>query len=184
MPAEHWKHLSSGPPADYDIFRIQRHRYRLEPHGREGDFVVIDANDWINVVAVTPDAQVVLIRQFRHGIRDVTWEVPGGIIETGEPPEEAALRELREETGYAGQSARLLGAMWPNPAMQSNRLFTYLVEDARQVGDPLPDPFERIVVEPKPLAEIPVMIRTGVIRHSLVIASFALYGVAAAAPSP
>jgi ADP-ribose pyrophosphatase len=181
MPAEDWKLLGSSPPVDYDIFRIQRHRYRLEPQGREHDFVVLDANDWINVVAVTPDRQVVLIRQFRHGIRDVTWEVPGGLMETGEAPEEAALRELREETGYAGDSARLLGFMWPNPAMQNNRLFTYLVENARHVGEPQPDPFERIIVEPRPLAEIPAMIRSGVIRHSLVIASFALFGVAAAA---
>jgi 8-oxo-dGTP pyrophosphatase MutT (NUDIX family) len=182
MPAEHWKLVASTPPVDYDIFRVQRHRYRLEPPGAERDFVVLDANDWINVMALTADRQVVLIRQFRHGIRDVTWEVPGGIIETGEPPEEAALRELREETGYGGDSARLLGAMWPNPAMQNNRLFTYLVEGARRVGEPQPDPFERIVVQPRPLADIPAMIGSGTIRHSLVVASFALLGVAAAAP--
>jgi 8-oxo-dGTP pyrophosphatase MutT (NUDIX family) len=180
MPAEDWKLLASSPPVDYDIFRIQRHRYRLEPHGREHDFVVLDANDWINVVAVTPDRQVVLIRQFRHGIRGVTWEVPGGLMETGEAPEEAARRELREETGYAGDPARLLGFMWPNPAMQNNRLFTYVVENARRVGEPQLDPFERIVVEPRGLVEIPAMIRSGAIRHSLVIASFALYGVSAA----
>jgi ADP-ribose diphosphatase len=179
MPADDWKLLASSPPVDYDIFRIQRHRYRLEPGGGERDFIVLDASDWINVVAVTPDRQVVLIRQFRHGIRDVTWEVPGGLMEAGETPEEAALRELREETGYAGDAARLLGFMWPNPAMQNNRLFTYLVENAKQIGDPQPDPFERIIVEPRPLADISGMIGSGAIRHSLVIASFALFGVAA-----
>jgi len=179
VPAKDWKLLHSGPPADYDIFQVRRHRYRLEPEGRERDFIVLDANEWINIVAVTTEGQLVLIRQFRHGIREVTWEVPGGIAETGEPPEQAALRELREETGYAGERAVLLGYTWPNPAMQSNRLFTYVIEDARRVGDPLPDPFERIIVEPRPLNEIPGMIAKGEIRHCLVIASLALMGITA-----
>ena len=134
--------------------------------------VVVDTDKLASYGLSVEDVRLALVGQ--------NLEVPGGIIETGEPPEEAALRELREETGYAGHSARLLGAQWPNPAMQSNRLFTYLVENARHVAAPQPDPFERIVVEPRPLVEIPAMIRTGVIRHSLVIASLALYGIAAA----
>lgn len=180
MPAEHWKLLHRGPADDYDIFQVARHRYRLDPQGSERDFIVIDTSDWINIVAITTDEQLVLIQQYRHGIRDVTWEIPGGMIEPGEEPTAAALRELEEETGYQGETATLLGYTWPNPAIQSNRLFTCLVRNARLVGEQRPDPFERIIVAPRPLAEVPQLIKSGVIRHSLVVASLALLGISAA----
>ena len=101
MPQRSWTLLGSRNVSDHKIFRLRHDLYRFEPSGIERDFVVLDTPSWVNVVPVTADGRVVLIRQYRHGIQDVTLEIPGGIIDDDEPPEAAAARELQEETGYA-----------------------------------------------------------------------------------
>lgn len=91
--------------------------------------------DWVTIVAVTDDAQFVLVRQHRHGIDSVTIEPAGGIIDEGEEPEAGALRELVEETGYEASEVVSLGWVHPNPAMQANRCFLYLGRGARPALD-------------------------------------------------
>lgn len=84
---------------------------------------MIDSASWVNVVPVTTEGNVVLIRQFRHGIRDVVLEIPGGVIDGDEDPADAAARELREETSYVAENIRLLSRVLPNPAVQNNYLY-------------------------------------------------------------
>jgi ADP-ribose pyrophosphatase len=174
MPDQSWTLLSTRQIADYRILRLREDRYRFEPTQREADFVVCDSRDWALVIPVTADGQVVLIRQYRHGVRQVVLEVPGGVLDDGESPAAGAARELREETGYAAESIRLVGKMFPNPALNNAHVHVLLAEDCCKTGAPQPDPFERIDVVLRPLAEIPAMIATGEIRHGLVIAAFAL----------
>ena len=107
MPQRSWTLLGSRNVSDHKIFRLRHDLYRFEPSGIEREFVVLDRPSWVNVVPVTPDGRVVLIRQYRHGIQDVTLEIPGGIIDHDEPPEAAAARELQEETGYVAERVRL-----------------------------------------------------------------------------
>lgn len=183
MPARHWRLLDSREISDHKIFRLIADRYRLEPEGRERDFFKFHAPDWINVVPLTADQEVVMVRQYRHGVRDVTLEIPGGMIDADEPPATAALRELREETGYTTEKIRPLGNVWPNPAIQTNVCHFFLAEDVRYEGPPTPDPYERIEVETVPLAEIPGLIKDGEIRHALVIGAFAMMGVVAGGSS-
>ena len=133
------------------------------------DFVVVDAPDWVNVLAHTVDDRLVLVNQFRYGIDDFSLEIPGGVVEPGEDPVVAGLRELAEETGYVGERARLLARVHPNPAFMSNRCHLVLVENCRLVSPPAWDADEEIAVSVLPVAEVFARARAGDITHSLVL---------------
>ncbi len=151
------------------ILELRHVSFRHPVRGTERDFTVIAAPDWVNVIALTPDGLLVLVRQFRYGVDDFSLEIPGGVIEAGEDPVEAGVRELREETGYAGARARLLGSVHPNPAIQNNRCHLVLVEDAARRGETSWDPDEEIEVSAAPVDEVLSWARSGRISHSLVL---------------
>ena len=108
---QRWEILGHRSQLQTRVFEVLGRTFRHPVRRTEREFVVIEAPDWVNVVALTPDQQLVLVRQFRYGIGEFSLEVPGGIVEPGEDPVVAGLRELREETGFAGASARLLGSV-------------------------------------------------------------------------
>jgi 8-oxo-dGTP pyrophosphatase MutT (NUDIX family) len=115
---------------------------------------------------------VVLIEQFRHGTEEVTLEIPGGIVDRGEDPLAAGLRELREETGYEGGEARLIGRVTPNPAIMNNHCHTVLVRGARRAGAQQLESNEEIAVRLEPRERIDGLVRGGSIEHALVVAAF------------
>jgi 8-oxo-dGTP pyrophosphatase MutT (NUDIX family) len=132
--------------------------------------------DWVNVIAVTPDQQLVLVEQFRHGTESVELEIPGGVMDPHETdPVATAVRELREETGYAGRDARLLGSVRPNPAIMSNTCRTVLVEDCRLMHPVEFDHGEDIATRLLPVDEAVRLAATGKIQHSLVVAGLFYY---------
>lgn len=139
---------------------------------RAGDFAFLKAPSWVNVIAITPEGQVVLIEQFRFGTAEVTLEIPGGVVDEGESPADTCRRELLEETGYAGDPVEMIGAVSANPAMQDNRVYTGLVRAARPVAPIAPDEHEEIAVRLVPLDDIPGLIEQGVIHHSFVVSAF------------
>jgi 8-oxo-dGTP pyrophosphatase MutT (NUDIX family) len=151
------------------ILRLLGVRYRHPVRGTDREFVIIDAPDWVNVVALTPDGLIVLVRQFRFGTDNLSLEIPGGVVEQGEDPVAAGIRELREETGYAGLSARVLAVVDPNPAVQRNRCHLILVEGAVKEREMEWDADEEIAVTAAPVEEVLAWARSGRITHSLVL---------------
>jgi 8-oxo-dGTP pyrophosphatase MutT (NUDIX family) len=151
------------------LFQLRRRRYESRGSGKTHDFYVMELADAAHVVAITPENQVVLVRQFRAGSGHDSLEPPGGLLEPGEDPCLAGARELLEETGYAGDPPRLLGSAWSNPSILSSRIFTVLVTNARPVSDRSLDHHEEVEVELVPAGRLPSMIRDGRIDHALAV---------------
>ena len=171
MP-EPWPKLGSKPLGDFKVFRIRSDRLRSPRTGREHDFFVIDSVNWVNVIALTPKRQLVMIEQYRHGSGTVELEIPGGMIDARDvSPEAAGVRELREETGYAGENPYIIGQVFPNPAIMSNTCFTVMVKNCRLQHPVEFDHGEDLVTRLVPVAEVPKLVATGKIKHSLVIAA-------------
>jgi len=137
---------------------------------------VLDSTDWVNIVPVTPQGNIVLIRQFRHGTASVVWEIPGGMVDAeDETPAHAAHRELLEETGYSAEQVDFLGAVHPNPAIQNNRCHSFVAHHARPTGTQHLDGSEDIAVQEVPWPGVQEMIRSGEITHALVISALFWY---------
>jgi ADP-ribose pyrophosphatase len=175
MSPERWEKLGETTRLKTPVFDILGRRYRHPTRASEREFVVIDAPDWVNVVAVTRDDRVVLVRQFRYGIDEFSLEVPGGVMEAGEDPVSAGMRELREETGYAGARARLLGSVRPNPAIQANTCHFVVVEDVDRAHELEWDTDEEIEVTTLPVAEAIALAHSGGIVHALVLNALMLF---------
>ncbi|MEW6667199.1 MAG: NUDIX hydrolase [Thermodesulfobacteriota bacterium] len=172
MPPKPWPLLASRREASLRIFGLRVDRSLSPRTQEEHDFYILESLDWVNVIPLTPDNQVVLIRQYRHGIREVTLEIPGGIVEGADSPEEAGRRELREETGYVASAMIQLGSVHPNPAFLNNRCHTYVAKDVVKAGVQHQDEKEDIEVLLRPITDVPGLIKEGRITHSLVLAAF------------
>jgi len=168
-----WTTLTRDNRLDHPLLRVDMARRRREP-GLERDFIVLTSPDWVNVVPITAHGEVVLIRQWRHGTEAETLEIPGGVVDAGESPRQAGLRELAEETGYQAGRVEELGWVEPNPALFTNRCHTLLATDCHRVGEQRPEDTEEIEVLTRPLDEVPGLVASGAIGHSLVVAALAL----------
>lgn len=166
---QRWERVGQSLLAHTRVFDLLSVQYRHPGRAVARDFVVIQAPEWVNVVAHTPEDRLVLIRQFRHGTNDLSLEIPGGVVEPGEDPVAAGVRELREETGYVGRGVRRIGCVHPNPAIQSNRSHFVLVEGAVKTHGTAWDADEEIEVVPLPVRDVFELARSGGITHGLVL---------------
>ena len=164
-----WKKRGTALVAHTRIFDLRSVRYHHPARKITRDFYVVHSPDWVNVIALTPDNQLVLVNQFRFGVDGFSLEIPGGVMEPGEDPVAAGLRELREETGYEGRRARVIGVTHPNPAIMSNRCHFVLVEQCKKTAGIEWDPDEEIERLAMPVEKVYGQVRAGKITHALVL---------------
>ena len=172
MSPEPWKVISTIRDRSYRVFSLRKDTALSPRTGKTHDFFILESPTWVNVIPLTKDNQVVMVKQYRHGTGEVTLEIPGGLVELKDTPEQAARRELGEETGYGVEEMIPLGFVHPNPAIQNNRCYTFLAKNVHLVGEQQQDGGEDIRVLLHPLSEIPRLIREGEITHSLVVVAF------------
>jgi 8-oxo-dGTP pyrophosphatase MutT (NUDIX family) len=165
-----WQTIQSKPLGNFHIFKLRSDEKISPRNGIAHNFFVIDCVNWVNVVAVTPDDQLVMVEQYRHGSNTVELEIPGGTADaTDASPVETGVRELREETGYEGENARSIGEIFPNPAIMSNKCYTVLLENCR-LRHPLKlDSGEDLITRLVPIRDIPGLVAAGKIQHALVV---------------
>lgn len=172
-PSLTWRHLGSEPGPTLPLFRVRLDRLRHPRREQEFRRLVLESGDWVNLVALTGDRKVVLVRQHRFGVGYATLEPPGGMVDPGEDSLAAARRELREETGYGGGRWRYLGAVEPNPAYHDHLCHHWLAEDVQREGAPQPTAGEALEVVLWSPEQVVAAARAGEIRHSLALSVFA-----------
>ena len=151
-------------------FNVEELTMRVDDEVFPNPYYRLDCPDWVNVLPLTMDNQVIMIRQPRAGTGKVVLEVPGGVVDSNEKdPTLAAARELEEETGFTSQRILPLGAMNPNPAIQNNVCHFFVALACIPASDRqlYPDPEERITTELVDASTLENMIRCGEINHAL-----------------
>lgn len=167
----HWEVSEEALWADCKVFKVFRERNRHPQDGREGDFFVAHAPAWVTCVCVTEDGNFLVEQQYRYGVRDLSWELPGGVVEANEDPIDAGPREVLEETGYAGDAPILLGKLSANPAIFNNFCSIILIKNCRKVAETSLDENEEILVREVSPEELLAMARDGRVHHSIMVAA-------------
>jgi 8-oxo-dGTP pyrophosphatase MutT (NUDIX family) len=171
--ARPWEILGAETVYDCRLFSVVCRQGRSPRTGKVHDAFILEAPDWVNIVPLTADGHVVMVRQYRHGVTDITLEVPGGMMDPEDTdPLIAARREMVEETGYDSERVESLGFTHPNPAIQGNRLHTFVARDVVRRGAPRHGHTEHTEPVLVRLAEIPDLVRSGQITHALVVVAF------------
>ncbi len=166
-----WSRLSHQVLASSRIMKFCRVEDQSPYTDRVHEFVYLDSADWVNIVPITLEDEVVMVKQFRHGDQSISLEIPGGMVDEGEAPDIAASRECWEETGYRTTSVESIGVLTPNPAIFNNSLHTYsaLVEEFEAVT--YQSATEKTQVVLVPIAELAERMISGEINHALVCAT-------------
>lgn len=164
---EPWNLIQSEKGPDLKLFRARFDLVESPRNSLRMKAVVLETPDWVNIVAITLESKVVVVRQYRFGAGKVTTEIPAGIVDSGETSGQAAARELREETGYTSSNWTYLGWVEPNAAFQNNRCHHWLALDAKKTDSLQLDESEDITVDEMSLRGIQMEIRHGRMKNAL-----------------
>lgn len=166
-----WRRLEEGEERDLTILRLRVDSFEDPRDASAHPRVIITAPDWVTVVGFTRNQEAILIRQFRFGVEANTLEIPGGMVDAGETPASAAARELEEETGFRAAQVVFLGAVHPNPALQTNRCHTFLALECVATTAATPDAGEDIEVVLVAKHALRGLVKAGAITHALVVSA-------------
>lgn len=164
-----WKVSSSAYAFVSRWLKVRKDKVILPSEVEIDDFYVVELADWVNVVAVTEEGEIIIEEQYRHGIGKVCKELPAGMVEERENPEEAARRELREETGYVGGVWVPYGECCPNASGMNNKCYSFLARGVRRVGNPELESSEDIRVHTYKIEEVKRLIENGSICESVML---------------
>ena len=162
-----WKILDSEAGPDLPLFSTRLDRVENPRNGMRMNAVIIESEDWVNVVALTPENRVIVVEQHRFGTGKLSLEVPAGVVDAGESPRETAVRELLEETGYTAGNWQSLGSVESNPAFMNNHCHFWLARDVVKTDSQSLDGGEDIGVHELSLEELETAIADGRMRNSL-----------------
>ena len=166
--------MRSGEKRNYQVLRVGEDVFADPRDGQERSRVIIEADDWCNVVALTRDDEVVMVKQFRFGTREISLEFPGGVVDHSEDAARSAARELEEETGYRAARLVPLGGYSPNPAHFTNRVHAFVALDCEPAHDGTPDEGEDLRVMLVPRAQIRQLVADGAVANAMHVATAAL----------
>jgi ADP-ribose pyrophosphatase len=172
--AEGWKRLGSERLMQNSYFSVRSDRLELPDGGIKDPYFVIERPDAAIVFPLTEGGEVVLVRQYRPPLDMMELGLPAGLVEAGERPEEAARRELAEETGYAGGEWEQLGSVASSPSLKDNWAYLFLAQGVEETAPPDPDEHELVEVVRVPVEELPALVRTGKIVSSSGVAAIML----------
>ncbi len=158
-----WQVTASSYVIDSPYLRIRRDRIKLPDGTVIDDYFVRESRGYVIVFALTPDRRVVLVRQYKHGVRKVLLELVAGAIDEGEAPHETAVRELAEETGYTAERVEFVRSFVTDPTNADTVAHLFFARDASKTREQHLDVTENIAVELATLEEVRAMLRTGTI---------------------
>jgi len=166
-----WKNIKSESGPDLKLFQVRWDSMENPRTNQVLERLVLETEDWVNVVPITADSHIVMVNQYRFGVSKITSEIPGGLIDDGEDSKSAAIRELAEETGYTGGDWIYLGSVEPNPAFHTNHCHHWLALGVEKTMDPILDPGEDIRVETLSFSELRGSILAGNVNHVLALSA-------------
>ncbi|MDQ2873062.1 MAG: NUDIX hydrolase [Candidatus Eremiobacteraeota bacterium] len=171
MKKPDWRITASSYAVDTPYLRLRKDTIELPGGVLVEDYYVRESRGFVVIFALTESGEVVLVRQYKHGIARVLLELPAGAIDEGETAEHCALRELLEETGYAAQSMKRLASFVTEPTNSNSLAHLFLARDAKKVSGQQLDVTEAIDIELVPLRELQAHVRSGAIDSMPHVAS-------------